>query len=59
MTTSTREKAEELLQQILLDGTAEDGEVLMHLLQGLRDKQTGFHLSGIFGIYFHPYIEIH
>lgn len=43
MTTSTREKAEELLQQILLDGTAEDGEVLMHLLQGLRDKQTGFH----------------
>lgn len=43
MTTSTKEKAEELLQQILLKSTPEDEEVLMHLLEGLRNKQTGFH----------------
>ncbi|KGR83991.1 PaaI family thioesterase [Lysinibacillus odysseyi] len=43
MTTSTKEKAEELLQQILSESTPEDEEVLMHLLDGLRDKQTGFH----------------
>ena len=41
MTTTQKEKAKELLQQILLDGTMEDVEVLMHLLEGLRDKQTG------------------
>ena len=43
MTISTKEKAEELLQQILSDSTPEDEEVLMHLLDGLRNKQTGFY----------------
>ncbi len=34
---------EQLFQTILTEADTEDTEVLMHLLQGIRDKQTGIH----------------
>ncbi|MFF5993196.1 PaaI family thioesterase [Lysinibacillus sp. KU-BSD001] len=43
MIASKKQEAEQLLQSILAHSTPEDEEVLMHLLQGLHDKQTGIH----------------
>ncbi|MGE7913897.1 PaaI family thioesterase [Lysinibacillus xylanilyticus] len=43
MVTSSKGQIEELLADILQNSTAEDEEVLLHLLSGLRDKQQGIH----------------
>ncbi|MEX3744616.1 PaaI family thioesterase [Lysinibacillus xylanilyticus] len=43
MVTSSKGQIEELLSDILQNSTAEDEEVLLHLLSGLRDKQQGIH----------------
>ncbi|MGE7950332.1 PaaI family thioesterase [Lysinibacillus xylanilyticus] len=43
MVTSSKGQIEELLADILHNSTAEDEEVLLHLLSGLRDKQQGIH----------------
>ena len=43
MVTSSKEQIEELLAAILQHSTAEDEEVLLHLLNGIRDKQLGIH----------------
>ncbi|MFJ7667910.1 PaaI family thioesterase [Lysinibacillus sp. NPDC097195] len=41
--TSAKGQIEELLAAILQHSTAEDEEVLLHLLNGIRDKQQGIH----------------
>ena len=43
MVTSSKGQIEELLAAILQHSTAEDEEVLLHLLHGIRDKQQGIH----------------
>lgn len=43
MVTSSKGQIEELLATILHHSTAEDEEVLLHLLNGIRDKQQGIH----------------
>jgi len=43
LVTSSKEQIEELLAAILQHSTAEDEEVLLHLLNGIRDKQLGIH----------------
>lgn len=43
MGTSSKGQIEELLATILQHSTAEDEEVLLHLLNGIRDKQQGIH----------------
>ena len=43
MITSKKQEAQELLQSILAQSTGEDEEVLLHLLNGLRDKQADIH----------------
>ena len=43
MVTSSKGQIEELLAAILQHSTAEDEEVLLHLLNGIRDKQLGIH----------------
>lgn len=47
MVTSSKGQIEELLAAILQHSTAEDEEVLLHLLNGIRDKQQGIHLRYI------------
>jgi len=43
LVTSSKGQIEELLAAILQHSTAEDEEVLLHLLNGIRDKQLGIH----------------
>ncbi|KOP79179.1 thioesterase [Lysinibacillus sp. FJAT-14745] len=43
MVPSSKGQLEQLLAEILQHSTAEDEEVLLHLLSGLRDKQEGIH----------------
>ncbi|MFJ6207883.1 PaaI family thioesterase [Lysinibacillus sp. NPDC092081] len=43
MVPSSKGQIEQLLAEILQHSTAEDEEVLLHLLSGLRDKQEGIH----------------
>lgn len=40
---SSKKEIEQLLAEILQHSTAEDEEVLLHLLSGLHDKQQGIH----------------
>ena len=43
MMTTSKEQVEQLVAEILQDSTEEDEEVLLHLLNGLREKQQGIH----------------
>ena len=43
MMTTSKEQVEQLVAEILQDSTEEDEEVLIHLLNGLREKQQGIH----------------
>lgn len=43
MITTSKEQVEQLVAEILQDSTEEDEEVLLHLLNGLREKQQGIH----------------
>ncbi|TQR38428.1 PaaI family thioesterase [Lysinibacillus sphaericus] len=43
MVPSSKKEIEQLLAEILQHSTAEDEEVLLHLLSGLHDKQQGIH----------------
>ncbi|MEK5230999.1 PaaI family thioesterase [Lysinibacillus sp. FSL K6-0232] len=43
MITTSKGQIEQLLAAILQDSSEEDEEVLLHLLQGLHDKQQGIH----------------
>lgn len=43
MMTTSKEQVEQLVAEILQDSTKEDEEVLLHLLNGLREKQQGIH----------------
>lgn len=43
LVTSSKGQIEELLATILQHSTAEDEEVLLHLLNGIHDKQQGIH----------------
>lgn len=40
---TNKQQIEQLLNTILLESSPEDEEVLLHLLDGLRDKQQGIH----------------
>ncbi|MFJ7374269.1 PaaI family thioesterase [Lysinibacillus capsici] len=43
MMTTSKDQVEQLVAEILQDSTEEDEEVLLHLLNGLREKQQGIH----------------
>lgn len=43
MMTTSKVQVEQLVAEILQDSTEEDEEVLLHLLNGLREKQQGIH----------------
>lgn len=43
MMTTSKDQIEQLVAEILHDSTEEDEEVLLHLLNGLREKQQGIH----------------
>ncbi|MDD1502674.1 PaaI family thioesterase [Lysinibacillus sp. CNPSo 3705] len=43
MAPSSKKEIEQLLAEILQHSTAEDEDVLLHLLSGLHDKQQGIH----------------
>lgn len=43
MMTTSKDQVEQLMAEILQDSTEEDEEVLLHLLNGLREKQQGIH----------------
>lgn len=43
MMTTSKEQVEQLVAEFLQDSTEEDEEVLLHLLNGLREKQQGIH----------------
>lgn len=43
MMTTSKDQVEQLVAEILQDSTEEDEEVLLHLLNGLREKQKGIH----------------
>ena len=43
MMTTSKGQIEQLVAEILQDSTEEDEDVLLHLLNGLREKQQGIH----------------
>lgn len=43
MMTTSKDQVEQLVAEILQDSTEEDEEVLLHLLNGLQEKQQGIH----------------
>jgi uncharacterized protein (TIGR00369 family) len=43
MMTTSKGQIEQLVAEILQDSTKEDEDVLLHLLNGLREKQQGIH----------------